>query len=327
MAVDFHAYFQPQVLLDELRQRDHYPMVRPVEGGEAVFTAPGAGRPLRPEQSNIEARLALMDRAGVRQQILRVQNVGGIDALEPERAKAMARAVNVEVAGIAHAHPGRFLPFAAVPGTDPVAASEELAYAVEVLGHGGMGLSCHFNGKGVDDPDFRPIWERAEKLRVPILLLPNHPPLLQSHLAPDLWLAGAFGFQVDLTWAVLRLLHAGILDRYPNVPVIVANLGGVLISISERLDEYWHRVHTGSRTLSSLPSEALQHFYYETASAHPAAIAAAGRIFGVERLLFGSDFPSFSLERGMQNIQEAGLSETDLHLILEGNATRLKQGG
>jgi predicted TIM-barrel fold metal-dependent hydrolase len=63
--------------------------------------------------------------------------------------------------------------------------------------------------------------------------------------------------------------------------------------------------------------------YYETASADPRAIALAASILGSDRLLFGSDYPSFALERGMRNVLETGLPAADIEAILSGNAARL----
>src|SRR6185312_4848464 len=197
--VDFHAYFQPPRFLAHLRGRKDYPRIEAAGGGEAVFTAPGAGRPIRPEQLDLDRRVELMDEAGVDTQVLRLQNVGGIDSFPVEEAR----------------------------------------HAVLELGHRGVGVSCHLDGVGLDDPTFADFLHGVQALDVPLLVLPNHPPLLQAALDPYGWLAGAFGFQVDLTWAVLRLLASGVAEReVPRLTVIVANLGGVLGGITERLDQY-----------------------------------------------------------------------------------------
>jgi len=322
--VDFHAYFQPPRFLAHLRGRKDYPRIEAAGGGEAVFTAPGAGRPIRPEQLDLDRRVELMDEAGVDTQVLRLQNVGGIDSFPVEEAAEIARMVNEELAGIAARYPGRFIPFAAVPLRSPRRAAEEARHAVLELGHRGVGVSCHLDGVGLDDPTFADFLHGVQALDVPLLVLPNHPPLLQAALDPYGWLAGAFGFQVDLTWAVLRLLASGVAEReVPRLTVIVANLGGVLGGITERLDQYWERVHSGSATLTTKPSQALRRFHYETASAHPQAIALAASIFGSDRLVFGSDYPSFSLDRGVRNVVESRLSREDVDRILAGNASRV----
>ena len=325
-AVDFHAYFQPPRFLEHLRKRGQYPRIERTDAGEAVFTAPGAGRLLRPEQLDLDKRIEMMDKAGVKAQILRLQNVGGIDAFGADEASDMARMINEELGEIARRYPGRFLPFAAVPLQVPDKACDELTHAVTRLGHLGVGASCQVAGVGLDDPKYRPFLQTVEALRVPVLVLPNHPSLLDASLRPYHWLSGAFGFQVDLTWAALRLLASGALEQMPGLVVIVANLGGVLASITERLDEYWHRVHAGSTTMKQTPSTELRRMYYETASADPRAIALAASILGSDRLLFGSDYPSFALERGMRNVLETGLPPADIQAILSGNAARLFSG-
>jgi predicted TIM-barrel fold metal-dependent hydrolase len=325
-AIDFHAYYQPPRFLAHLRRREQYPRIERTDAGEAVFTAPGAGRLLRPEQLDLDKRIELMDKAGVKAQILRLQNVGGIDAFGPDEATDMARMINEELSEIARRYPGRFLPFAAVPLQAPDKAYDELTYAVTRLGHRGVGASCQVGGIGLDDPKYRPLLRTVEALRVPVLVLPNHPSLLDASLRPYHWLSGAFGFQVDLTWAALRLLASGALEQMPGLIVIVANLGGVLASITERLDEYWNRVHAGTITMKQRPSVELRRMYYETASADPRAIALAASILGSDRLLFGSDYPSFALERGMRNVLETGLPAADIQAILSGNAARLFSG-
>lgn len=325
---DYHAYFQPPRFLDCLRKRRQYPRIERTGEGEAIFTGPGTGRPIRPEQIDLDRRIELMDESGVDVQILRLQNVGGIDAFELHEACEMARLVNEELADIQKRHAGRFKAYACVPMQSAHKAAEEVRHAVVQLGHHGVGVSCQLDGKGLDDAQYLPFLKAVQALDVPLLVLPNHPPLLAPALQPYGWLAGAFGFQVDLTWAVLRLLASGVMDEeVPRLRVVVANLGGVLASIPERLDEYWRRVHVGSPSLKQLPSQALRRFYYETASAHPEAIATAARLFGCERLLFGSDYPSFSLRRGIENVRRSGLAPADIQKILAGNSDALLAPG
>ena len=324
-AIDFHAYYQPPGFLDYLRKRKDYPRVEKTPQGEFVFTSAKSARLIRPEQLDLDLRIEMMDKSGVKAQILRLQNVGGIDAFPPAEAIEMARSINEELSEIARKYSGRFIPFAAVPLQNPEKAAIEVSYAVLKLGHQGVGASCQINGVGLDDERYASFLKTVESCGVPIIVLPNHPSLLNYSLENYQWLSGAFGFQVDLTWAALRLLASGACEQYPKLTVIVANLGGVLTSITERLDEYWLRVHAGSTTLKEKPSVALRHFYYETASSDHRTIALAASIFGSDRLLFGSDYPSFSLDRGMKNVLECGLPKEDINLILHGNAAKIFQ--
>lgn len=321
--VDFHAYFQPQSFLDHLRRRSDYPRIEKGADGEVIWSGPGAARRIRPEQIDIERRVSMLAEAGIDTQILRLQNVSGIDAFEPAEGLAIAQAANEEISAIARRFPGRFIPYAAVPMRDVQGAVVELERAVTKLGHRGLGVSVAVDGKSIDHDDFLPLFACAERLDIPVILLPNHPSLIDDRIRPYNWLTGAFGFQVDLSLVALRLLSGGTLDRYPKLRVVLANLGGVFPFIIERLDQYWERVHAGSRPLPVRPVEALRRFYLETASGHPAAIRMTAEVMGIDRLVFGSDYPSFDFQRAVDIVRGCGLPPHEIDLILSGNARAL----
>jgi predicted TIM-barrel fold metal-dependent hydrolase len=206
---------------------------------------------------------------------------------------------------------------------DVAGAVAELERAVTKLGHRGVGISVAVDGKPLDHPDFEPLFECAARLEVPVLILPNHPSLIDGAIGEHGWLTGAFGFQVDLSLVALRLLASGRLEKYPRLPVILANLGGVFPFIIERLEGYWDRVHAGERPLAVRPIEALRRYYLETASGHPAAIRMTAEVMGIDRLVFGSDYPSFDFVRALRSVRECGLPSDQIALILGGNAERL----
>jgi predicted TIM-barrel fold metal-dependent hydrolase len=323
MVVDFHAYFQTPSFLDRLRRRRDYPYIEKTGAGELIWSGPGAARRVRPEQTDIALRAEQLAQAGIDTQILRLQNVSGIDAFDPEEGREIAQAANEEMAGLARRYPGRFISYAAVPMRDVQAAVAELERAVAKLGHQGVGISTSVDGKPLDHPDFEPLFECAARLEVPVLILPNHPSLIDGAIGEHGWLTGAFGFQVDLSLIALRLLASGRLEKYPRLPIILANLGGVFPFIIERLEGYWDRVHAGERPLAVRPIEALRRYYLETASGHPAAIRMTAEVMGIDRLLFGSDYPSFDFVRALRSVRECGLPSDQIALILGGNAERL----
>jgi predicted TIM-barrel fold metal-dependent hydrolase len=325
--VDFHAYFQPKGYLDRLRARNTYPRIEDTPQGEAIFSGPGAARLIRPENTDIDWRLRALTEAGIDSQVLRLQNVSGVEAFDPVEGLEIAQAANEEMAQIANRHPGCFIPFTAVPMTDVRGAVAEIERSVTKLGHRGVGLSTNAGARGegrwLDHPELRPLLECAAHLDVPVIVLPNHPSMIDAHIAPWSWLTGAYGFQVDLTTVALRLLNAGVFDRLPKLRIILANMGGVLPFMLDRLEQYWSRVHAGSRPLREPPREALRRFWYETASGHPSAIRAAAEILGVERFVFGSDYPSFDFVRAIRSVRSCGLPPEDIERILRGNAVPL----
>ncbi|MNY73442.1 Amidohydrolase [compost metagenome] len=46
-------------------------------------------------------------------------------------------------------------------------------------------------------------------------------------------------------------------------------------------------------------------------------------VMGIDRLVFGSDYPSFDFVRALRSVRECGLPSDQIALILGGNAKRL----
>ena len=107
------------------------------------------------------------------------------------------------------------------------------------------------------------------------------------------------------------------LAPYAGVTVQVANLGGTVPFLVERMDE----VSRGGG--GDLPSERMRRCYVDTASFGPRAIELAAACFGADRLLFGTDCPIFATDRALVALAEARLYERSRELILAGNARRL----
>ena len=323
MALDFHTYVQTRAFLEHLRKRAGYPRIEKVNGKEAILAGPGTARPVRPEQSDIEARLLAMDAAGIETQILRLQNVSGVDAFDPAEGLEIAQAANEELGDVARRYPGRFIPFATVTMRDPAAAARELERAVTKLGHRGVGLSAGCDGDLLDSPRYEEVLATAARLGVPVFILPNHPSTLDAALDPYDWLSGAFGFQVDLSLVALRLVCAGTLDRYPGLNAIIANLGGVFPMAVRRLDHFWERMNAGVRPIPIRPSTALRRFHIGTASAHPASILMAAKVMGADRLVFGSDYPSFGFVEAIDAVRNCGLTPDEVKGVLHENGRKL----
>jgi predicted TIM-barrel fold metal-dependent hydrolase len=322
-AVDFHTYLQPTSFLARLRRRRDFPRIERVSGAEVLLSGPGVARPIRPEQNDIERRLALMDAAGIGVQVLRLQNVSGVDALDPVEGLEVAMAANDELSELAKRHPSRFAPFAAFPASDESGARRELARAIKELGLWGIATSVSHWGEPIDHPRYSWIFDAAAELEVPLLLLPNHPTLVDRPLEPFGWFSAALGFQVDLSIVALRLLASCRLDPYPRLDVILANTGGILPFVTKRLDHFWTRAKGADKLLSQPPSIAIRRFHFGTASTDARTLKAAAQALGADRMVFGSDYPSFDLAEAIGEVRMCGLAAEDIERMLASNAARI----
>ncbi|MFE7675266.1 amidohydrolase family protein [Streptomyces albidoflavus] len=272
-------------------------------------------------------RLAEMDAAGLDMQVLSL-NSPGIQA-EPDAATAVtqAAAVNDLLAGVIADHPDRFAGFAALPLQDPKAAARELDRAVNELGLRGALVNAHTQGRYLDDPQLRIVWEHAEGLGVPLYLHPANgvgtPHVLDGHpeLTGPMWSWGN-----ETASHVLRLVFGGVFDDFPEAKLLLGHMGEALPYVLWRLDSRWgFHNHHGVELAREKPSDYLRHNLYITTSGVCDAppLLCALLALGSEHILFGTDHPFEEMAVATEFLRTAPVSEADRAKIAHLNAERL----
>jgi 2,3-dihydroxybenzoate decarboxylase len=245
-----------------------------------------------------ERRLADMDRAGISKQLLLLTSPG-VQVFDRDTAVGIARASNDELAEAVRAHPDRYAGLAAVAPQDPSEAAKELERSVQTLGLRGAVVNSHTHGEYLDDPKFYPIFEAAESLGVPVYIHPQTPSreMIQPFL--DRGLDGAiFGFSVETGLHLLRIIVAGVFDRFPGLRIVVGHLGEGLPFWLYRLD-YMHEATVRARRYEAMkpigrkPSEYLRENVFVTSSGMPWApsITHCQSVLGMDRVLYAMDYP------------------------------------
>jgi predicted TIM-barrel fold metal-dependent hydrolase len=275
-----------------------------------------------------ELRLKEMDEAGIDMQVLShgapsMQNVKGDVAVE------MGRRVNDRLAQIVAQRPDRFAAFAALPTADPAAAADELARAVERLGFKGAMIHGTANGVFLDDKRFWPIFERAQKLDVPIYLHPSIPmqTVMDAYYKDyvkdfPMVIRAAWGFTVETATQALRMVLSGVFDAYPQLKVILGHLGETLPFLIWRVDQSLSR--PGAAKTLSFRDTFSKHFYLTTSGnfSNPALLCCVQEM-GVDRIMFAVDWPFVANPLGTKWMETVPLCEEDKVKILSGNAQRL----
>ena len=118
-------------------------------------------------------RIKDMDEAGIDIQVLS-HGAPSTQKLPAATAAELTRRVNDRLAAVVEANPARFAAFAALPTAVPDAAADELERTAK-LGFKGAMLHGLANDVFLDDKRFWPIYERAEKLDLPIYMHPSLP--------------------------------------------------------------------------------------------------------------------------------------------------------
>jgi 5-carboxyvanillate decarboxylase len=246
-----------------------------------------------------EARIRDMDATGIARQILSLTNPG-VQLFEPDEAAVWATSCNDQLAQAIQDHPDRFSGLAAIAPQNPVAAAKELERSVRKLGLKGAIINSHTQGEYLDDPKFWDIFAAAEALEVPIYLHPSTPsPRMYAPFA-EWGLEGAiYGFAVETSLHLLRIIVSGVFDRFPKLRMVIGHLGEGLPFWFFRLD-FFHRANVASGRYAKVkklkknnPSDYLRENIWITTSgmAWEPAILYCQKLLGVDRVLYAMDYP------------------------------------
>src|ERR1043166_3801811 len=129
-----------------------------------------------------EIRIREMDEAGVDIQVLS-HGAPSAQKLAGSEAPEIAARVNDRLAAFIKRNPTRFGGFACLPTCNPQASADELERAVTKHGFKGAMIHGLTGGQFHDGKEFGRLYERAEKLDVPIYFHPSvpHPAVMDAY--------------------------------------------------------------------------------------------------------------------------------------------------
>lgn len=277
-------------------------------------------------------RLSSMDANGISMQVLSVDSAGA-NLLNAKDGPAFAIQYNDLIAERIAGHETRFTAFAHLPMTAPEAAADELERAVKEYNFRGAMIRGLTGDKFLDQPQFAPIFERAERLGVPIYLHPGLPPKgvadiyyngLPTHsgMAEALACYG-WGWHSETALHVLRLLYAGIFDRYPRLNLIIGHMGEMLPMMMARSERAF-KPGNGGANQRSLTETFHQQVHLTTSgffTQPPLSIALD--TFGIDNIMFSVDYPFSTNEMGLEFLKAIKLPKEQLAKIAHGNADKL----
>jgi len=241
---------------------------------------------------------------------------------DAEQARALARLCNDYAAQMNRDHPGRFGLFAAMPMPDVDGTLKEIEYALDTLKADGIGLMTSYGMKWPGDPAFAPVFEELNRRKAVVYFHPNTPQCC-GHLVPDSSPA-MLEWPYDTGRAVVSLLLGGALARYRNINWIFSHAGGPVPPLAGRIVN----MTRNRKDLATIAPQGVMHeltrLYYDTANAaFPATMAGLLKFVPVSQVVFGSDYPYYSLEENTSNLAEIPLDPADRQAIDRGNIARL----
>lgn len=224
-----------------------------------------------------------MDRSGIHQSV-----ICGFPWGDP----TLLSAHNEYLMESAHQFSNRLIPFIGLSFSDPEWSWQELEKRLEE-GAKGVGEIAFYHRPLVfeDIHRMRPVLKKMEERRIPIMLHTNE---LIGHPYPG---KGKTPLEIFFEFVL----------SFPELPVLFAHWGGGL-PFYELMPEV---------------SKAFHQVWYDTAASPYLYSTRVYRVVrdmvGIEKILFGSDYPLISPGRYFKELEESGLSESDREKILGRN--------
>jgi len=304
------------------------------------FATEKAVQDRRPVLTDNEARLGKFEGYEDLVQVLSVAMPPVEEILGPEEAAELARISNDEMAELMAKHPDKYIAaIANLPLNNMDAALKEAERTIKDLGFKGIQIYTRLGGKPPSTEEMMPLYELMCRHDLPIWIHPmrsSGQPDFAAEMVSYNQLFSLFGWPYDTTAAMVRLVFAGIFEKFPTIKFITHHLGGMVPYFSDRLIVHYNNglQRLGADHFPGLtkhPVEYFRMFYADTAingnSNHSLECGLA--FFGEDHVLFGTDMP-FDVENGSVSIRETikgidnmKISDSTRAKIYEGNARRL----
>jgi aminocarboxymuconate-semialdehyde decarboxylase len=321
--IDSHFHWWPREILEQLCKRNGYP--RAERNGRGGYNYVGhEGRPSLnswAEWFDLDRQLEHMDSLGHDVSVVCSLGPFSIYFSDLPAAEGRDAAVmwNERMAEGQHKYPGRVWATAAVPLTDTDVAIEVLEHAVDKLGLIGVNIPGSIGrDTRIDAERLSPFYARVDQLGVPLFLHPTDAVFGEDLQGYGGALQLSLGRIIEVSVAASRLVFSGLMERHPNLKVVMSHTGGALPYQSGRMDK-----NGKNAKLPRPPSTYIKQMYTDTVSPHSMGMKFAIEYYGIDHVMYGSDYPCWDPATALALIEEIGLAEADLEKLLYQNAQRI----
>lgn len=268
---------------------------------------------------DLDERVKKMDEAGIDLQVLSNSPkwflYNFIHKVSPETCINFARLQNDDLASAKKRFPGRFEAVATLPLVDMKASLKEFDRAIHDLGMKGVIIDSTIAGRGLDSEELFPLYEKLQESKCPMFV---HPGFLPDKRIEQFGFRWMIGFAFDETYSMACLVFGGVLDRFPELKVVITHGGGATPFLLGRLiDGPLHREPVKSK----YPFDHyLKRFYYDACTYHAAPLKYLVSLVGFDNIMFGTNFPGSPDAAPTIINQLQNVSDVDKKKMLSSNA-------
>ncbi len=273
--VDVHAHFLPEF----------YRQAAAAAGHEHPDGMPGLPR------WDADGAIAMMDGLNIRTAMLSISSPG-VHFGDDIASRKLAREVNEEGAKAISGHPGRFGLFAALPLPDVDGAIVEATYALDVLKADGVAVETNHHGIYLGDPRFDPLFAELNRRHAVVFMHPTSPSCPCCQTLSLGFPRPMLEFMFETTRALANMLLTGMLDRFPDIRLIVPHAGAAIPVLADRIAGLSPALGLANPLDPDHFFATLRRLYYDLAGYPlPRLAPALLEIADPGRIFYGSDWP------------------------------------
>jgi aminocarboxymuconate-semialdehyde decarboxylase len=322
--IDSHFHWWPRPIFDRLCNRKGFPRaIVNNRGGYSYLRKSSDKTPLSSwaEWFDLDKQLEYMDTLG--HQVDVVCSIGPFSIyfsdLPPDEGRDAAIEWNEYMAGAQRQYPSRLWASAAVPLSDTRTAIEVLDHAVDKLGLMGVNIPGSVGDDArIDAARLEPFYARVEELGIPMFLHPTDAVFVEILEGYNGALHLSLGRVIEVSVAASRLILAGVMERHPKLKVVLSHAGGALPYQSGRMDK-----NTKKANLPRPFSTYMKRMYTDTVSPHAMGMKFAIDYYGIDNVMYGTDYPCWSPEEALEYLEALKLSPEDMQKLFYDNARRI----
>lgn len=235
--------------------------------------------------TDLDSRAAWMKSNGIETQIL-APEMTLLVGLSPDEEIRSVSSINDAVAKDIRDR-AEFRTLALLPLSSGAVAAAELNRRMgDPVFCGGMIHTRALDGLAASHLDI--LWARATELQAPLVL--HSMATKEDERALGHQLASPVGRPHDVARGALELVFGGVLDRFPDLEVILTLGGGSLVLVTARLDADYE-LRANDRSTAAAPSTYLSRFYFDTLVFGEDQLRFLIQSVGYRRMMLGTDYP------------------------------------
>ena len=322
--IDSHFHWWPRSIFEKLCKRRSFPKARVnAHGGYDYMRRADSGQHLNSwaEWFDLDKQFEYLERLG--HQFSVILSIGPFSVafsdMPLEEGRDYALMWNEAMADAQKKYPGRVWASAAVPLQDTRTAIETVDDAVNRLGLMGVNLPGSVGADArIDAERLEPFYAHVEKLGLPLFLHPTDVIFQDMLDGYDGALHLSLGRVIEVSVAAMRLILSGVMERHPDLKIVMSHTGGSLPYQAGRMDK-----NSKAAKLRRPVQDYMKRMYTDTVSPHSAGMRFAIDYYGIDHVMYGTDYPCWDPAACLKLLEDVTLTAAEKQKLFYDNARRI----